>query len=120
VRWEIEYTREFETWWDELSASQQASVSLRVDLLAEHGPALRRPAVGQLRGSKFDPLMKELRCGRAEAIRVIFAFDPRRTAILLLGGSKAGRWREWYQEAIPKADQLYSVYVAELRREGLI
>jgi hypothetical protein len=65
-------------------------------------------------------MMKELRCGRREAIRVIFAFDPRRTAILLLGGSKAGRWREWYRDAIPQADRLYSTYLAELSREGLI
>jgi len=43
------------------------------------------------------------------AIRVLFAFDPRRTAILVLGGVKAGRWPESYVEAVPEADRLYEV-----------
>jgi hypothetical protein len=52
--------------------------------------------------------------------RIIFAFDPRRSAILLLGGDKTGRWEEWYREAIPMADGLYEAYLAELKEEGLI
>ena len=50
-------------------------------------------------------------------IRVMFA-DPRRTAILLIGGDKTGRWREWYEKMIPKADQLYADHLEELRAEG--
>ncbi len=49
-----------------------------------------------------------------------FAFDPRRTAILLLGGNKADLWQRWYTEAVPMADTLYDEYLDELRRDGLI
>jgi hypothetical protein len=61
--------------------------------------------------------MKELR-PMGSNIRVMFAFDPRRTAILLIGGDKTGRWREWYEKMIPMADQLYTDHLEELRAEG--
>jgi len=51
---------------------------------------------------------------------VLFVFDPRRAAILLLGGDKTDRWREWYDENVPRADDLYDAYLAELRKEGLL
>ena len=63
--------------------------------------------------------MKELR-PPAGSVRILFAFDPRRAAILLLGGDKTNRWREWYREMIPIADILYDEYLDEIRREGLI
>lgn len=50
----------------------------------------------------------------------MFAFDPRRTAILLLGGDKSGRWQAWYREAIPAADDLYDEHVDIFREEGAI
>ena len=63
--------------------------------------------------------MKELRpCG--SNIRILFAFDPRRVAILLLGGDKAGQWHTWYNQAIPVADRLYDDHLDQLRREGLL
>jgi hypothetical protein len=52
-------------------------------------------------------------------LRVFYAFDPRRSAILLIGGDKTGDDR-FYERMIPIADQLYDVYIAEIRREGLI
>lgn len=63
--------------------------------------------------------MKELR-PRGGSIRILFAFDPRRMTILLLGGDKSGRWNAWYDEAIPLADRLYDEHLAALRREELI
>ena len=51
---------------------------------------------------------------------MLFTFDPRRRAILLVGGDKTGRWNEWHEWAIPVADDLYDVYLDELRKEGLI
>jgi len=63
--------------------------------------------------------MKELR-PRSGHIRILFAFDPRRTAVLLLGGDKTHRWKEWYKEMIPAADDLYDNYLNELRKERLI
>lgn len=62
--------------------------------------------------------MKELRPPSGN-IRVLFAFDPRRMAILLIGGDKTHRWQRWCQEAIPTADRLYDEQLEELRREGL-
>lgn len=64
--------------------------------------------------------MKELRASSDGALRVLFAFDPRRTAILLLGGNKSGQWDEWYRTAVPIADELFDEHLAELQREGLL
>ena len=54
----------------------------------------------------------------ATKIRILFAFDLRRIAILLIGGDKTHRWQEWYDENIPIADTLYDEYLEELHREG--
>lgn len=64
--------------------------------------------------------MKELRAAKGGALRVLFSFDPRRQAILLLGGDKAGEWNDWYERAVPLADDLYDEYLRELGEEGLI
>ena len=65
--------------------------------------------------------MKELRApSGGRSLRVLFAFDPRLQAILLLGGDKTGQWERWYEWAIPAADDLYDVYLNELRDEELI
>jgi hypothetical protein len=61
--------------------------------------------------------MKELR-PRKGYIRILFAFDPRRTAILFIGGDKSGQWTTWYERMIPVADRLYDDYLATLQREG--
>ena len=117
--WEIEVTAEFESWWDDLTVDQQESVTDRVGLLAERGPDLGRPVVDRI-GSSRHHNMKELRASRAGALRVLFMFDPRRQVILLLGGDKSGGWNDWYEMAVPLADELYDKYLDELRREGLI
>ena len=116
--WSVEYTDEFAAWWHQLGQAQQEAIAARVELLAERGPSLRRPVVGTLKGTL--PNLKELRCASDGSLRVLFAFDPRRTVVLLLGGNKAGRWREWYRAAIPAAERLYGTYLAELRQEGLL
>jgi hypothetical protein len=64
--------------------------------------------------------MKELRVSKGGAIRILFAFDPRRHAILLLGGDKSGQWEAWYRLAIPEADDLYDTHLRELHAEGLL
>ncbi len=104
--WEVEYTHEFEDWWETLTVEQQEAIDDRVMLLETHGPALRRPVVGSITNSRH-PNMKELRASKGGALRVLFAFDPRRHAILLLGGDKSGEWERWYEVAIPEADDLY-------------
>ncbi|MBW3576154.1 MAG: type II toxin-antitoxin system RelE/ParE family toxin [Actinobacteria bacterium] len=117
--YEINYTDEFGEWWDGLSIEQQEAIIARVELLEEHGPALGRPTVDRVNGSAFHN-MKELRCSSSGTLRVLFAFDPRQEAILLLGGDKSGDWDAWYDEAIPAADALYAEYLRSLRREGII
>lgn len=89
-------------------------------MLGQQGPALKRPTVGEIKSSRHAPQMKELRVSKGGDLRVLFVFDPRRTAILLLGGDKTGQWEEWYRTAIPEADRLYDEYLAELGAEGLL
>ena len=119
--WEVEYTDEFQDLFDALTVDQQIAVYERVELLAEVGLRLRlrRPVVGEIQSSRF-PNMKELRCSEAGVLRILFIFDPRRTAILLLGGDKSGQWVAWYRAAIPRAEELYEAYLEELRLEGLL
>ncbi len=118
MKWEVEFTNEFDDWFQGLTAFEQDAVASAVVALGSNGPALGRPLVDTIKQSRH-PNMKELRPPSGN-LRVLFAFDPRRAAILLLGGDKANRWRSWYEDAIPRADRLYDEYLDELRREGLI
>ena len=113
--WEVEYTDQFESWWATLSAEEQRHIAQAVELLAEHGPSLGRPLVDAMTTSRHSN-MKEL---RASTTRTLFAFDPRRSAILLLGGDKSGTWNAWYDEAIPLADDLFDDHIQTLADEGL-
>lgn len=113
----MEVTDEFQDWYVALDDRDTAAVNAAVDILADRGPMLGRPLVDTLTGSSV-PNLKELR--PTTSIRVLFAFDPRRTAILLLGGNNRGRWREWYRTAIPGAEALYREHLEELRRGGLL
>ena len=117
--WEVEVTDEFVDWWRGLTADQQESLTDRVGLLTERGPDLGRPVVDRIATSRHHN-MKELRAAQAGALRVLFMFDPRRQVILLLGGDKSGEWNAWYGWAVPAADDLYDLYLDELKREGLI
>ena len=119
MRWDVEYTDEFGRWWRGLSEGQQDAVAARVELLAEHGPNLPYPYSSDIRGSRHG-VMRELRVqSGGRPIRVFYAFDPRRTLILLIGGDKTGNDR-FYEEYVPVADDLYDEYLEELRREGVI
>lgn len=114
--WEVEFTDEFEEWWESLAFSEQEDVRVAVDALEERGPQLGRPFADTLTGSRHTN-MKELRPPEGN-LRVLFAFDPRRMAILLIGGDKTGRWKEFYRQMIPVADELYDEHLRELRKEG--
>ena len=119
MAWEVEYTNEFEQWWNGLSEGQQDSVASRVALLAEWGPDLPFPYSSDIRSSRHGR-MRELRVQRAGgSIRIMYAFDPRRVSILLIGGDKTGNDR-FYEEYVPKADDLYDEHLCEIRKEGLI
>jgi hypothetical protein len=119
MEWEIEFTNEFEGWWNSLTADEQDGVASSVNLLRITGPSLGRPHVDTLKGSRHTH-MKELRTqfgGRP--LRTLFAFDPRRSAILLMGGDKTGDNR-FYEKMIPLADRLYDEHLEQLRKEGLL
>ncbi len=119
MEWEIEVTDEFERWWDSLSEAEQEDVRACVLLLRECGPGLRFPFTSGIRCSKHSH-MRELRIQHGgEPYRVLYAFDPRRTAILLLGGKNTGDPR-WYETAVPIAERLCDEYMAELTKEGLL
>jgi hypothetical protein len=118
ANWEVEYTEEFEEWWNSLSEAEQEDVNAKVILLQRFGPALRRPHSGVIASSKH-PNMKELIIQHAgRPYRVLYAFDPRRCAILLLAGDKTGDDR-WYKKFVPVADKLYDDHLAALKEEGL-
>jgi hypothetical protein len=102
--------------WQQLQRGRSGTRARRLEILEEVGPTLGRPLVDTLEGSRLVNL-KELR-PRGGYLRVLFAFDPRRVAILLLGGDKSGRWAAWYAEAIPAAERLYEQHLAQLRKEG--
>lgn len=118
MQWEVEYTDEFDEWFDGLGEEAQEDVALAVEKLEERGPALPRPFADSVEGSRHSN-MKELR-PLGTNIRVLFAFDPRRVAILLIGGDKTNRWSEFYEEMIPVADDLYDEHLDTLREEGKI
>ncbi len=117
--YEVNFTDEFGGWWESLTVHQQEDITARVELLQTEGPALGRPLVDRITTSSFHN-MKELRCSSDGALRVLFAFDPCRQAILLLGGDKTDDWNAWYEVAVPAADRLYADYLEDLQREGLI
>ncbi|MEU1277641.1 type II toxin-antitoxin system RelE/ParE family toxin [Streptomyces sp. NPDC005805] len=115
TEWEIFLVDEVREWIVGLDDHAHARVVQALDALAEGGPGLGRPLVDTIHGSSMANL-KELRPG---TVRILFAFDPWRCSILLVAGDKAGRWSEWYREAIPLAEQRYEIYVKErARAEG--
>lgn len=117
--WEVEFTDEFGVWWDSLTEGQQNAIDRTVGVLRACGPSLGRPRVDTVKGSRHAH-MKELRTqDKRRPLRVFFAFDPRRTAILLIGGDKTGDAR-FYKRMIPIADDLYDAYLEELRKERLV
>jgi hypothetical protein len=116
MAWEVQYTDEFGQWWDTLSEAEQIEINAKVILLQERGPVLPRPHSDIIVTSKHAN-MKELRGSVGEAeLRVLYAFDPRRSAILLIGGDKHGNKR-WYEEFVPIADHLFDKHIEELRKE---
>jgi len=117
--WEIEYTDEFEQWWETLSIEEQISIAASVELLESFGTNLKFPHSSGINGSKHDH-MRELRIQhQGRPYRTLYAFDPRRTAILLLAGDKTGDDR-WYDVNVPIADKLYDEHLNLLKKEGLI
>ena len=103
---------EVEEWLLALDDDNYDQVAAAIDKLADDGPSLGRPLADRVEASRHHN-MKELRPGSAgrSEIRVLFAFDPARRAVLLLAGDKAGDWRRWYRRNIPVADERYDEWL---------
>lgn len=105
-------------WLRELDDDSREQVVAAVELLEEHGPHLGRPLVDTVSGSRHRR-MKELRPGSSGSseLRILFAFDPGRQAILLVAGDKSGNWKSWYRRNIPLADDLFDEHLRTLKGE---
>jgi hypothetical protein len=112
MAWEVTFTDEFGAWWEDLGEEEQVTIRAKVLLLEQFGPSLSRPHADVIHGSSF-PNLKELRAQHSgHPYRVLFIFDPKRTAVLLIGGDKTGNDR-WYEEYVPKAEKIYREYLIE-------
>lgn len=113
--WKIELERVL-PWLRQLDTDSYEQVIAALEVLSELGPSLGRPVVDTIHGSRHKN-MKELRPGskgRSE-LRILFAFDPRRQAIMLVAGDKAGDWSKWYTRNIRIADDLFDDHLEGLR-----
>src|SRR5436305_11877336 len=114
MEWEVEFTDEFGQWWNGLTEKEQESVAASVIVLRQFGPALAFPHSSGVAGSKHSH-MRELRIQHhGKPYRVLYCFDPRRVAILLIGGNKTGDDR-WYETHVPLADRIYDEHLRELK-----
>jgi hypothetical protein len=119
MSWEVENTDEFVRWFVDLSRADQDAIDFTVDLLITQAPNLRFPHSSGVNNSRHAH-MRELRIqSEGKPLRIFYAFDPRRSAILLIGGDKTGDNR-FYARMTPIADKLYEDYLKELKQEGLL
>jgi len=117
VEWLVEYTDEFESWWESLNEDEQESVASYVLLLEARGPMLGYPFSSGIEQSKHSH-MRELRVQHGgRPYRVLYTFDPRRVGILLIGGDKTGDDR-WYDKYVPIADKIYEEHLEALKKES--
>jgi hypothetical protein len=115
VATEVIITVEFENWWNSLAIEEQKSVAVVVDMLEEKGVTLPFPYSSSITNSTK---LRELRVQHAgQPYRVLYAFDPKRNAVLLLGGNKTGDDR-WYDTHVPKAEKLFVAYLRESGQRG--
>jgi len=115
VEWSVEFHPAFGTWVGRLAVEDQESLLAAIRVLERLGPTLGRPLVDTVRTSRHKN-MKELRppsSGSSE-VRVLFAFDRSRRAILLVGGDKSEDWKGWYEVNVPIADRRYDDHLAGL------
>ena len=117
MSWEVEYTDKFGEWWETLTVKEQIEIDVAVQLLEAKGPTLPYPYSSDVKGSRYGQ-MRELRIQhKGQPYRILYAFDPRRIAILLIGGKKTGDER-WYEKLLPLADRLFADHLATIQEEG--
>lgn len=109
--WEAILLEEVENWVLEQDDDDYLAIHAAIELLEEQGPTLGRPFVDLVKGGRYKN-MKELR-PRGTSIRILFIFDPRQRAILLVAGDKQGQWNRWYPPARAEAEELYREWLDE-------
>jgi hypothetical protein len=110
-RWEVVSTDAFSGWFRSLDSERANQVTAALRRVASAGPVLGRPRVDSIKGSRLHNL-KELRLH--QGVRVLFAFDPNRQAVMLVGGDKTGSWKRWYRHQIPVAERLYADHLRSI------
>jgi hypothetical protein len=116
-QWDVEFHPGCEAWADRLRSADAEALLAAINVLRDQGPMLGRPLIDSIKGSRHKN-MKELRpgsTGRTE-VRVLFAFDRVRRAILLVGGDKSADWSGWYDTNIPIADDRFDEHQAEIEK----
>lgn len=118
MAWVVEMADEFEPEFDSLREEVQLELLALARLLQQFGPQLKRPHADTLQGSRHAN-MKELRFVAGGGVwRVAYAFDPRRKALLLVAGDKAGgSEKRFYRELIRKADERFDAHLARHRKK---
>ena len=113
MAWEVEFTDEFEAWWDDLSDEERHEIDAKVGLLQERGPTLPRPHSDGIHSSRHANIKR----GKVKArhLRVLYAFDPV-AALLLIGGDKTDDLK-WYEKYVPIADDLFDQHLRQLEEE---
>lgn len=122
MAWMIVVVEPARSWLHQLRRADRATlilISKAIEALSIEGPALGRPLVDTIKGSRLANL-KELRPGSAGAseVRLLFVFDPQRQAVILMGGDKAGNWQRWYRTAIPEAEAAYEEHLERSKKGG--
>ena len=114
--WTIIYRSRYANWFGKCGESLQDEILAHLEVLRTMGPNLGRPRVDHIKGSKHQN-MKELRIQfKGDPVRILFAFDLKRRAVLLLGGAKTGD-KDWYRRNVPLADQELTLHLNELEKE---
>jgi hypothetical protein len=115
----VELTDECLEWWQSLDAAERRSVGAAIDMFETAGPTLPHPHSSGVKQSRHAHMRELCIQHQGHPYRILYAFDPRRAAILLLGGDKTGNNR-WYEANVPKADRIYDEHLNTLKQEGLI
>jgi len=111
-KWDVNYTDEFGEWWAEQLLPVQEKLYKVVSLLEIHGPNLQFPYSSDIKGANL--ALRELRAQcNGRPYRILYAFDPLRSAVLLLGGDKTGD-AHWYERMVPQAEKIYQEYLIEI------
>lgn len=115
MKYLVEYTDQFEDWWNTLDAIEQRDVALSVALLENNGPNLPFPYSSSVHASRHSHMLELRTQSKGRPLRTLYAFDPRRVAILLIGGDKTGQ-NDWYEHFVPIADKLYDEHLKEIAK----